>query len=30
MDAELFTDGIGEITVGGSIVRVDLLCSSGS
>ena len=28
MDAELFTDGIGEITVGGSIVRVDLFSLS--
>jgi hypothetical protein len=28
MDAELFTDGIGEITIGGSIVRVDLFSLS--
>ena len=28
MDSELFTDGIGEITVGGSIVRVDLFSLS--
>ena len=28
MDAELFTDGIGEITVGRSIVRVDLFSLS--
>jgi hypothetical protein len=28
MHAELYTDGIGEITVGGSIVRVDLVTLS--
>jgi hypothetical protein len=28
MDSEIFTDGIGEITVGGSIVRVDLFSLS--
>ena len=28
MDVEIFTDGIGEITVGGSIVRVDLFSLS--
>jgi hypothetical protein len=28
MDAEVFTDGIGEITAGGSIVRVDLFSLS--
>ena len=28
MDAEIFTDGISEITVGGSIVRVDLFSLS--
>ena len=28
MDTELFTDGISEITVGGSIVRVDLFSLS--
>jgi hypothetical protein len=30
MDVELFTDGIGEITVGGSIVRVDLFSLSAT
>ena len=28
MDSEIFTDGISEITVGGSIVRVDLFSLS--
>jgi hypothetical protein len=28
MHAEIYTDGIGEITVGGSIVRVDLVTLS--